>query len=614
MGNTKESYNWFSNILFNMKSARAWDKWLLYYPFLSVVPGVLETYLGLLIPSELVRGLEEQWALEQLVLYICGLSFLMLFSGMAYQGMKEYIYRNSVTLGMYYETRCYEKIMKLDYHMLQEPECAKLIGSTWGVLSNDFATRNSINVVPQILSGGLGVVWYGGMIAKNSPVIIALAVAHAWINLVIIRFLRGKQQKYHKQVGKYAKQTAYISRQAMDRQAGKDIRIYQMQEWFMKKYEEALAGMDGIYKAIRNGNFGKAVVDALILFVLNGFSYIYLIRLLGEGKIEISAFVLQIGLIGSFSGALKLLMDQILGMNSVNISLNYIRRFLELEEDESWSKEGVGKEIVSQIKQDGIHIQLRNVSYRYPKEEKSTLSHINLNVMPGERLALIGLNGAGKTTLVKLLCGFYRPTEGEIFINDIPISHFSRAEYFDLVTVLFQESTLLPLTLDKNLTGKAPEEIDREQLKWALEISGFAFKYESLPEKGETLLVREANKEALDFSGGERQKMLFARALYKVAPLMILDEPTAALDPIAENQMYQNFAEAAKGRTCVYISHRLSSTRFCDRILLMENGQIIEEGTHDALMAKNGRYAELYEIQSKYYKEQAAVVKEDTYE
>ena len=137
----------------------------------------------------------------------------------------------------------------------------------------------------------------------------------------------------------------------------------------------------------------------------------------------------------------------------------------------------------------------------------------------------------------------------------------------------------------------------------ALEISGFSEKYESLPHRGDTLLVREANREALDFSGGERQKMLFARALYKQTPLLILDEPTAALDPIAENEMYLKYGEAVKGRTCVYISHRLSSTRFCDRICLIGDGKIVEQGTHESLMEKKGRYAEIYEVQSRYYRE-----------
>ena len=208
----------------------------------------------------------------------------------------------------------------------------------------------------------------------------------------------------------------------------------------------------------------------------------------------------------------------------------------------------------------------------------------------------------GKTTLVKLLCGFYRPDRGRILINGIPASDFAREEYFELISVLFQDSALLPMTLDFNLTGKGAEAIDRKRLTWALKVSGFWEKYQSLPQKGQSLLVREVSG-SVDFSGGEKQKLLFARALYKEAPLMILDEPTAALDPIAENEMYLKFDEAARGRTCLYISHRLSSTRFCDRILLMEQGQVMEEGTHEELMARGGRYRELFEMQSRYYRE-----------
>ena len=155
-----------------------------------------------------------------------------------------------------------------------------------------------------------------------------------------------------------------------------------------------------------------------------------------------------------------------------------------------------------------------------------------------------------------------------------------------------------------NITGQLPEEIDRKRLNHALELAGFLDKYNSLPKKGETLLVREVNKESVDFSGGERQKLFFARALYKNGGLMILDEPTAALDPIAENELYEHFAEAAADRTTVYISHRLSSTKFCDRIVLLEHGRIIEEGTHDLLMEAGGRYAELFEIQRRYYQSQ----------
>ncbi|MDE7002068.1 MAG: ATP-binding cassette domain-containing protein, partial [Lachnospiraceae bacterium] len=223
----------------------------------------------------------------------------------------------------------------------------------------------------------------------------------------------------------------------------------------------------------------------------------------------------------------------------------------------------------------------------------------------GEKIALIWLIGAGKTTFVKLMCGFYHPTEGEILLNDIPIDRFDRDEYYSLVSVLFQDSTMMALSLDENLTGQNPEDIDREQMQRALDLSNFDAVYEKLADRGRTMLVREINKTATDFSGGEKQRLLFARTLYQDTPLVILDEPTAALDPIAENELYLNYGRAMENKTSVYISHRLSSTRFCDRILLLEHGEIIEEGTHESLLAERTRYAELFEVQSQYYKEES---------
>lgn len=603
MKKTKESYSYFSNLLFNIRSAKKWDTKLFYYQFLPVVPGVLASYLGILIPAELVRGLEEQWELQRIIVHIFLLAVGMLICNIVQGRMNVYIYRNSETLTMYYEACCCQKVMDLDYNFLEEPKVAALRANAWRVLQNKYNIREAVSVVPAILSGLLGVVWYGLKVSQVSVIIVVLAIFHTLLNLWMIRRLREKQKKFHDEIGKYAKQTSYINRQSMERKAGKDIRIYQMQNWFLKKYDNALAGMDNLYKKIHDGNFRKTLLDALFLLLLNGFAYVYLLRLLVDEKIMISTFVLQIGLVGSFSGAMRTLINHTMSLNRISNSLNYIHSFLELEERSDWA-EGVGEERITQIKREGIRLDLKNIFFRYPNDTEDILENINISIRPGERLALIGLNGAGKTTLVKLICGFFRPTQGEILLNNIPIKSFSRAEYMELCTVLFQDSTLLPLSLDRNLTGQSPEQIDRRKLDWALELSGFKNKYEGLSQKGETVLVREVNSEAVDFSGGELQKMMFARALYKEAPIMILDEPTAALDPIAEDQMYQNFAKAAVGKTCIYISHRLSSTRFCDRILLLEKGKVVEEGTHEALMGLNGKYAHLYEVQSKYYKEQ----------
>ena len=361
--------------------------------------------------------------------------------------------------------------------------------------------------------------------------------------------------------------------------------------------------MDEIFKKIHNWYFLSGLGNNSVDLISNLCIYTYLILQISSGAITATSFVFLIGLVRGFSVYFNLLFRQMITINPFCAAIGYIREFLEIPNQ--WNQtNGVGEEQLQKIAESGVKLELCNVSFTYPGNQKPTLDGISLVILPGEKLALLGLNGAGKTTLVKLICGFYHPTKGEILLNDIPIHHFTREEYYSLVSVLFQDSTMLPVSLDENLTGSTEEQIDRKRLSLVLQLSGFAKRYEQIAQKGKALLVREVHKAAEEFSGGEKQKLIFARALYKTAPLLILDEPTAALDPIAENELYQNYGKAAKGRTSIYISHRLSSTRFCDRIILLEHGRILEEGTHASLLSANTRYAQLFVVQSQYYKEQ----------
>lgn len=444
-------------------------------------------------------------------------------------------------------------------------------------------------------------------------------------NLYLLNVARKKHRQYFGQIGRQAKRAEYISGQSMDSAAGKDIRIYRMLDLFLKKYDEALEGIGKLYGNIHKWYLLRNLSGAFLEFFRDGVSFGLLVYFLARGRLTAAGFVFCIGAVSRFSLSFEMLLRTVMDFNSVNTTIGYVRDFLGTEE--SWGEESnVGRERMEEMCKNPVEVTLKDVSFSYP-DGRTVLSHVNLTVRPGEKLALIGLNGAGKTTLVKLICGFYQPTDGEILVNGIPVRDYGREEYYRLIAVLFQDSTLLPATLDENLTGlwgeggqgepmepKQPHagagnRLDRNRLERSLALSGFQEKYESLPGKGRTLLGKKLNEGAADFSGGEMQKLLFARALYKAAPLVILDEPTAALDPIAENELYEHYGAAMEGRTSIYISHRLSSTRFCDRIVLLEGGRIVEEGTHESLLAAGGRYTRLYEMQSQYYRDREQIKK-----
>ena len=248
-------------------------------------------------------------------------------------------------------------------------------------------------------------------------------------------------------------------------------------------------------------------------------------------------------------------------------------------------------------------IRLEHVSFRYPEAEKDTLTDIDLTLHPGEKLAIVGLNGAGKTTLVKLLCGLLDPTEGRVLLDGRDIREYNRRDYYKLFSAVFQDFSLLAATIAANV-AQSEEDIDIDRVKECVAKASLTEKIESLTDGYETKLNREIHLDAVMLSGGETQRLMLARALYKNGPVVVLDEPTAALDPIAESDLYQKYSEMTKHRSSVYISHRLASTRFCDRIILISDGRIAEEGTHETLLQKGAAYAELFEVQSKYYREE----------
>ena len=243
------------------------------------------------------------------------------------------------------------------------------------------------------------------------------------------------------------------------------------------------------------------------------------------------------------------------------------------------------------------------MSFAYPDEEKNTIRNLDFTIKAGEKIALVGNNGAGKTTIVKLLCGLYDQTQGEILIDGKTIDDIGLDAYQDKISVLFQDTNPMAFTIEENITGLEEGQCDKNKLQDSLKKSGLWDKVQSLPQKEKTHITQTFSEDGILLSGGETQKLLFAKAIYKNGSFLILDEPTSALDPLAESKIYEEYNNLAQGKTAVFISHRLASTKFCDRIMFLENGSIAECGSHDELMAKGGKYKEMFDIQAQYYKE-----------
>ena len=333
-----------------------------------------------------------------------------------------------------------------------------------------------------------------------------------------------------------------------------------------------------------------------------------------EGRVSVSEFVLYFGAITGFSGFVLAIMNSLSELRAAANSADYLRAYMNLPEEDV-SK---GDRHISELTMP-LQIEFVNVSFSYQdavedgEEEiseeaakgKVVFEHLDLTIHAGEKIALVGVNGAGKTTLVKLLCGMYDPDEGKILLNGIDRREFPKKELYQLFSVVFQEPLVLPFTVGENLVMDKADRVEEDRAWEALEKAGLKTVFEEKKIRLDTYMTKRLMNNGIELSGGQQQRFLLARALYKDAPVLVLDEPTAALDPIAEKEVYENYNRYSGGKTAVFISHRLASTRFSDRIVLLEDGKITEMGTHEELLDRNGKYAEMFRVQSNYYEKEA---------
>ena len=336
--------------------------------------------------------------------------------------------------------------------------------------------------------------------------------------------------------------------------------------------------------------------SGLVILLRDGGAYTLLLVMAVRGELRPDEFVLYFSAISGFATFIGNMISAWNEMQTASLKVSDYRQFMELPDTD-----GTGTAHAADHREHAPEITFDHVSFRYDGAAHDTLHDISLTLRAGEHVALVGLNGAGKTTLVKLLCGLYAPTSGTIRIDGVPAAEFRRDDYAALFAPVFQEVRTACFSLAETAACAFGPEVDRERAERCLRAAGLREKLDALPHGMDTHLDKQVNPDGIELSGGEAQKLMMARALYKDAPVLVLDEPTAALDPIAENEVYEQYRRMAAGKTSLFISHRLASTRFCDRIVLLRDGGIAEEGTHETLLAAGGEYARLYEIQSCWY-------------
>lgn len=509
----------------------------------------------------------------------------------------------------YYETaqnreflmKLVQKSLHADYDNVESPEQQRLLTRATHAVNMYWEGVNLMYInCPLIVAAVIGIILYSLTISFFDWRIMAVIVAMSIVGSLLEAYYRKYRAKTMDEQYRIWGRFFYLNQQMTSVENGKDIRIYNMADWFLSGFDKLERRNMALATGYGRRRYAADVSDALFVAARDLLAYGILTAGVLNGSFSIAEFTLGLGVVtglaewfGNIRFHIGFLLEGNLMICEYRKMMDYPNRFLREE----------GMPVPAAWYRQLPEITFQNVSFRYEEDGEEILKDISFSIRPGERIALVGSNGAGKTTLVKLLCGFYHPTGGRILIGGHSIEELNLNEYHALLGVIFQDINSVPISIASNVSGCMEEDTDMEKVRVCLRRAGLWKDVEALEKKELTNLTQCFDPDGIQLSGGMMQKLMLARCLYKDASMLVLDEPTAALDPIAESNMYEEYKTATQGKSALFISHRLASTKFCDRILFLEDGRIAETGTHDELLQKNGKYAEVFAVQSQYYKE-----------
>lgn len=582
------------SLLFLLKQVWKYQKSYIFYAIFLQVAKLVIPLSTIIFPKFIIDELMGEQRFEYILLYVFVLISFNFIGGFFsdYLEGKVFVARGIV----FNKFQCHisEKLLDCDYENIENPEFLDIKERARKFL---YANGQGFGVV---LNSAFNIL---GDLFVFISIVIVISTLSFWVVLIfsvlvilsaiVDSGVRKKYTEWDMEKAPIERKTSYLLNIIEDFSYGKDIRIYGAKVFLLNKISHHLEVSNQFYaKQIRALNQSK-YFNTLMTLVRDGIAYLYLVYKVVKNSISIGDFSMYISAVSQFSNAMSELLQSILDIRQFSGYYDALEQYLNVP---SKMREG-DKE--KDIDTKNICIEFQDVSFKYPGQEKFALKHVNLIIDSGEKVAIIGENGAGKTTFVKLLMRLYDPTSGRITVNGVDITKIDYDYYQSLLAVVFQDYKLFSFTVKDNVVfGK---EVDDEIITNELNQIGLQDKLHSLPKGIYTNIYKNFEEDGFEPSGGEGQKIAITRAIHKNAPIIILDEPTAALDPRAEYNIYQNFNQLIKGKTALYISHRMSSAKFCDKVIVFKDGSICENGTHEDLMELKGLYYELYSMQAQYY-------------
>lgn len=598
----QKTYGFLNNFIYALNIERKSNLRLLAITLIKPIGDIVGTLLNSYAPKYVLSFIEDDLPFNTIIMYTVIICLIMMIldviSTTCYNSF-EFEYRK--TEG-YVEKKRMDKLFHTDFKNMESPDFLDYAQRAKTALNRGKGFHGVLYQSRNFIAQGTLMILSATLIGiQNLLMMIIFIVISFGIVKISSFFTKRDKIKFSDAMAPTWRKMNYLESTTKNFDFAKDIRLFNMSNAFFNQ----LSGVNETYKELNRKHHNRMVLWEVslgsVLTVQKILMYTWLVYNVVTGAYQISDFVLYVGLVSTFHASVGYVNWIYSDMRTNSLMINDYRNFVDWKEDRETADEKDGH--ITEINLDKFEFRFENVSFKYPGHDNYVLKNVNLTIKNGAKLAVVGVNGAGKTTFIKLMMKLYEPSEGRILLNDVDIKEYNREEYFKLFSPVFQNVECFAMPIYQNISFAEEDKTDMNKINEVLEQSGLSEKINSYEKGIHTNLLKIFDKEGIDLSGGEKQRLAMARALYKDGKVIILDEPTAALDALAEDRMYREFENMIHGKTAVFISHRLGSTRFCDKIAMFEDGRIVEEGTHEELMAKNGKYAYMFGIQSQYYDE-----------